>query len=78
MELRHEPSPDGFVFPSGKLSTPLGRDNLWRRNIQPRLGKIGLEWASFQVVRRSNASLGRKARIDDKVAADQHVYAVRI
>jgi integrase len=71
MELRHDPSPDGFVFPSEKLSTPLGRGNLWRRNIQPRLEKIGLEWASFQVMRRSNASLGRKARIDDKVAADQ-------
>jgi integrase len=25
LELRHDPSPDGFVFPSEKLSTPLAR-----------------------------------------------------
>ena len=78
MELRHDPNPDGFVFPSEKLSTPLGRDNLWRRNIQPRLEKIGLEWASFQVMRRSNASLGRKAKIDDKVAADQRGHGLGV
>src|SRR5206468_5295185 len=28
-ELAEDPSPDGFVFPSEKLSTPLSLDNLW-------------------------------------------------
>jgi integrase len=78
LELRHDPSPDGFVFPSENLNTPLGRDNLWRRNIQPRLERIGLGWASFQVMRRANASLGRKAGIDDKVAADQRGHGLGV
>lgn len=78
LELRHDPSPDGFVFPSENLNTPLGRDNFWRRNIQPRLEKIGLGWASFQVMRRANASLGRKAGIDDKVAADQRGHGLGV
>jgi len=77
-ELRRDLSPEGFVFPSEKLSTPMGRDNLWRRNIQPRLESIGLGWASFQVMRRANASLGRKAGIDDKVAADQRGHGLGV
>lgn len=78
LDLRRDSDPDGFVFPSEKLSTPLGRDNLWRRNIQPRLEKVGLGWASFQVMRRANASLGRKAHIDDKVAADQRGHGLGV
>jgi hypothetical protein len=54
----------------------MGRDNLWRRNIQPRLESIGLGWANFQVMRRANASLGGKAGIDDKVAADQRGHGL--
>jgi integrase len=76
--LRRDSNPDGFVFPSENLNTPLGRDNLWRRCIQPKLKKVGLEWASFQVMRRSNASLGRKAGIDDKVAADQRGHGLGV
>ena len=37
----------------------------------PRLQSIGLGWATFQVMRRTNASLSRKAKVDDKVPADQ-------
>lgn len=37
----------------------------------PLIPTVGREWAKFQVLRRANASLSRKARIDDKVAADQ-------
>jgi hypothetical protein len=37
----------------------------------PQLEKLGLEWATFQVLRGTNAQLARKADIDDKVAADQ-------
>ena len=39
---REDPSPEGFVFPSEKLTTPLSLDNLWRRYMQPKLEKIGL------------------------------------
>lgn len=62
---------DARVFPSERLTTPISKDNCWRRYIEPRLRPIGLEWANFQVMRRTYASLSRKAGIDPKVVADQ-------
>jgi integrase len=59
------------VFPSEKLTTPIGRDNLWRRDIEPRLKAINLDWVNFQIMRRTHASLSRKAGIDPKLVADQ-------
>jgi len=35
----------------------MGRDNLWRRDIEPKLKAIGLDWVNFQVMRRTHASL---------------------
>lgn len=62
---------DSWVFPSEKLTTPMGRDNLWRRAIEPQLTPAKLDWATFQVMRRTHASLSRKAGIDPKLVADQ-------
>jgi len=56
----------------------MSRDNIWRRNIQPQLSRIGLGWVDFQVMRRANANFGRKARVDDKVAADQRGHGVDV
>ena len=39
---------------------------------------VGLEWATFQVLRRTNASLARIAKIDDKVAADQRGHGLGV
>lgn len=64
--LAQDPSPDGFVFPSEKVSTPISPDNLWRRNMRPRLERIGMGWATFQVLRKANASLSKKASVDPK------------
>ena len=44
----------------------------------PRLQRIGLGWATFQVMRRTNASLSRKAKVDDKVAADQRGHGLGV
>ena len=41
--------PDGWLFPSENLKTPLAKDNVWRRNIAPTLKAIGLGWVNFQV-----------------------------
>ncbi len=71
-------NPRAFVFPSENHSTPVSRDNLWRREIGPKLREIGLEWATFQVLRRTNASLSRVAMIDDKVAADQRGHGLGV
>jgi integrase len=64
-------NPEGWVFPSETLVTPIGRDNIWRRAIEPKLREIKLGWASFQVMRRTHATLSRKAGIDPKLVADQ-------
>jgi integrase len=73
-----DPSPDGFLFPSEKLITPLSLDNLWRRYMQPALEKVGLEWATFQVLRKTNASLSKKAGVDPKVASDQRGHGLGV
>ena len=70
-------SPEQFVFQSER-GTHLWRDNVWRRLLQPRLATVGLEWASFQVLRRTNASLSRKLKIDDKVSADQRGHGLGV
>src|SRR5215510_4327933 len=62
--------PETWVFPSAKM-TPLGRDSAWRWQIRPRLKTIELEWVTFQILRRTHASLSRQAGIDPKLVADQ-------
>jgi hypothetical protein len=60
--------------------TFLSRDNFLRRNIQKNLEKVDLGWVNFQVLRRTQASLGHKEGLDPKVSADQrgHVIGVAI
>lgn len=76
--LALDPSDEGFVFPSEKVTTPLSLDNLWRRSMQPRLEKMGLAWAAFQVLRKTNASLSKKAGVDPKVASDQRGHGIGV
>jgi integrase len=76
--LAQDPSPDGFVFPSEKITTPLSLDNLWRRYMFPKLDQIGLGWATFQVLRKTNASLSKKAGVDPKVASDQRGHGLGV
>jgi hypothetical protein len=51
-----ESRPDAWLFPS-ENRLPLRRDNLWRRYILSKLKPVGLQWATFQVVRRTFATL---------------------
>jgi hypothetical protein len=37
---------------------------------------IGLGWVNFQVMRRTHARLGHKAKVDPKVAADQRGHGI--
>lgn len=66
-----DPDPEAWVFPSENPSSPIRRDNCWRRNIAPRLHKAGLGWVNFQVMRRTHSSLMRKLDVDPKIVADQ-------
>ena len=38
--------------------------------MQPTLKKVGLEWATFQVMRRTNATLMKALGADGKLVAD--------
>jgi integrase len=77
-ELAQDLSPGGFIFPSEKITTPLSLDNLWRRYMLPKLNEIGLGWATFQVLRKTNASLSKKAGVDPKVASDQRGHGIGV
>jgi integrase len=61
---------NGWVFPSENL-TPMSKDNCWRRNMRPKLDKVGLGWANFLVMRRTHATLMKALGIDGKLVADQ-------
>ena len=50
---------------------PITAENLWRWNFLPRLKSVGLEWATFLVMRRTHASLMRALEVDPKLVADQ-------
>ena len=67
-----------YLFCSETGSTPLRPNNHWKRKIRPRLSQIGLGWVNFQVLRRTNASLSRKANVDDKVSADQRGHGLGV
>jgi integrase len=70
---------DGWVFPSErryerkipKESTPMSKDNCWRRNMLPQLQAVGLEWCNFQVMRRTHTTILRQLGADPKMLADQ-------
>jgi integrase len=64
-------APDAWVFPSEVGTTPLRKDNVWRRHIGPKLTAMGLGWINFQVLRRSCSSLLSDLGVDGKVVADQ-------
>ena len=50
----------------------------WRRWISPELKVVSFEWANFQVMRRTHASLMRELKVDPKVVADQLGHSVDV
>jgi integrase len=70
--------PDGWLFPSEKLTTPLAKDNAWRRHIGPKLDAVGLGWVNFHILRRSHSSLMRDRNVDPKVVADQQGHTLDV
>jgi integrase len=70
--------PDAWVFPSERLTTPLAKDNCWRRNFLARLKPIGLAWANFQVMRRTHSSLLKELDVDPQVRAEQMGHTIDV
>jgi integrase len=71
-------SPDAWVFPSEKFSTPLAKDNCWRRRFLPNLAKVGLAWVNFQVMRRTHSSLLKELDVDPQIRAEQMGHTVDV
>lgn len=71
-------SEEEFVFCSQSGRTPVSRDNIWRRHLGPVLKSLGLEWATFQVMRRTNASRMQRVGVDPKVGADQRGHGLGV
>ena len=46
--------------------------------MKPKLEEIELGWATFQVLRKTNASLSKKAGVDPKVASDQRGHGIGV
>jgi len=69
---------NGWVFPSERLTTPVSKDNCWRRHFEPRLRAVGLEWVNFQVMRRTHSSLSRRLGVDPKTVADQLGHGIGV
>ena len=70
-------SDDAWVFPSERM-TPLSRDNWWNRIMRPALNKVGLGWATFQVMRRTHSTLMKQLKADPKLVADQLGHTVDV
>jgi hypothetical protein len=58
--------------------TPLAKENIWRRSIQPKLAKVGLEWVNFQVMRRTQATLMNGLGVEGKLVTDQLVHSLDV
>src|SRR5215831_13480951 len=69
---------EAWVFPSEKLTTPLSRDNCWRRYIGPKLKEVRLGWVTFQVMRRTHSSLLNDLNVHPKIVADQLGHTVDV
>jgi integrase len=76
--LLEDQRPEAWVFQSENPASPISRDNVQRRHIQPKLTALELGWVTFQVMRRTNGSLAHKRGVDPKVAADQRGHGLGI
>lgn len=63
VERLNNGSETDWLFPSEK-GTPMSRENIWTRNMLPKLEPAGLNWATFQVMRRSFATWAKKAGVN--------------
>lgn len=73
-----DPSPTAWVFPSEKLTTPVRKDNCWRRHFAPQLKAVGLDWVNFQVMRKTHSCLLKELDVDPQVRAEQMGHTVDV
>ena len=71
-------SGDAWVFPSENLTTPLAKDNCWRRGCLLKLKSVGWAWGDFQVIRRTHSSPLQELDVDPHVRAEQMGHPVDV
>ena len=69
--------PQDPVFPSQTLVTPLWPGNVLRNYVRPKVKRLGLGWITFQILRRSRATLHRARKSDPKAVSDQQGHGIR-
>ena len=77
MEMAVDQNPEAYVF-AGETGQPLWRSSLLEDHIRAKLEAVGLGWVNFQVMRRTHASLGHRAKVDPKVSADQRGHGIGV
>jgi integrase len=78
LSMRPESPQEGWLFPSETSDTPLSYSNVYRRNIQPTLAKIGLARVNFQVLRRTWVNELSQAEKDPAVRAQLAGHSVDV
>jgi len=69
-------TPDAWVFPTENGKSPLWINTLWYDHIRPTLQKLGLDWATYQVLRRSAVTLLNAHGADGTIVAAQCGHSV--
>jgi integrase len=69
-------APDAWVFPTENGKRPLWINTLWYDHIRPTLKKLGLDWATYQVLRRSAVTLLNAHGADGTIVAAQCGHSV--
>jgi integrase len=77
-DLSFTGDPKAWVFPSEKGTTPVLKDNCWRRHFAPQLKGVGLGWVNFQVMRRTHSCLLKELDVDPQVRAEQMGHTVDV
>ena len=72
------PPPEAWVFPSETGTTPVLKDNLWRRHFKPQLAAVGLDWVNFLVMRKTHSCIACQEDITPQVRAEQMGHSVDV
>jgi integrase len=78
LDASPDTGPEGWLFPSENLATPIGSENVLNRNIRPKLEVVSLAWVDYRVMRRTHASLMNEKGVDPKLVADQQGHTVDV
>jgi hypothetical protein len=64
--------------PFGEAHDAFGKGQLLEAQLLPKLKPVGLEWANFQVMRRTHSSLPKELDVDPHVRAEQMGHTVDV